>query len=169
MPEDLDSIEREVDELNDGNSSFRFNTALSHLEEAALVTDGADLPRLRTIISTFVRKIPDLPTFKRIERDAEDLADNVMLTTLGQRIAKINARNVALADITSRLQTEIGKANKDANLLQRIKDGIDTATATVKQAKTLIDQLTATDASTKDKLRALIDTLAGASNIFNPA
>jgi hypothetical protein len=168
MPEELDSLEEEVDDLNDGSSIFRFNAALKHLEEAASVTDGVDLPRLRTIVSAFIKKIPDLPTYKRVERDGEDLADNLMLTTLEERIAKIKARNEALADLTTGLQTEIAKANNDANLLQRIKDGIDKATTTVNQAKSLIDQLTATDTSTKKKLKALIDALAGASKILSP-
>jgi len=167
MPE-LDSLEQEVDQIDDGSSIFRFNDALRHLQETAPVTDGADLSRLRSIVNTFLMKIPDLPTFKRVGRDTEDLSDTLMLSTLTQRIARINARNSALSDLTARLQTEISKANNDANLLQRIKDGIDKATATVNQAKSLVDQLTATDATTKSKLKALIDALAGVSSILSP-
>lgn len=168
MPE-LDSLEQEVDQLDDGSSIFRFKDALKHLQEAVPVTDGNDLSRLRSIVNTFLMKIPDLPTFKRIGRDTEDLSDTLMLSTLAQRIAKINARNQALANLTAGLQTEISKANNDASLLQRIKDGIDKATATVNQAKSLIDQLTATDASTKSRLKALVDALAGASSILTNA
>ena len=169
MSEELDSLEEEVDELDDGSSIFRFSAALTHLENAVSGTADTDLPRLRAIVSTFLGKVPNLPTYRRVERDAEDLADNLMLTTLAQRIAKIQARNAALADITARLQTEIGKANSDAALLQRIKDGIDKATTTVNQAKSLIDQLTATDASTKDRLKALIDSLASVSSLLSPS
>jgi uncharacterized phage infection (PIP) family protein YhgE len=169
MSEDLDSLELEVDKLNDGNSLFRFNAAFKRIENAVADTGDADLPRLRSILSTFGNKVPDGPTHKRLERDVEDLSDILMKDSLAVRIARIAARNQALEDLTSGLETQISKANKDANLLTQIKDGIDKATATVNQAKTLIDQLTDTDASTKDKLKALIDALAGASTILQPA
>ncbi len=169
MPEHLDSLETEVDQLGAGSSIFQFTAAFKHIENAVPVTSDADLPRLRNILGTFGNKIPDLPTYRRLERDANDLGVTLMLVTLAQRIARIRARNQALVDLTAGLQTQIAKGNSDANLLTQIKDGIDKATATVNTAKTLIDQLTATDASTKDRLKALIDALAGASTILAPA
>jgi|GEM_PF-2192217 len=164
----LDSLEQEVDGLTPANSIFRYNTAFTHIADAAKVVSDAEVPRLRDILSTFSQKIPDLPTYQRLDRDAEDLAASLMLGSLEFRIARIDARNKALADLTGGLQTQIDKANSDANLLKQIKDGVDKATSTVNQAKSLIDQLTATDTSTKDKLKALIDALGNISAIFKP-
>ena len=81
---------------------------------------------------------------------------------------KINDRNDALAALTGKLKIEIDKGNHDANLLVRIKDAVDKANQTVTEVKALVDQLTNTDASTKSKIKALIDTLGNISSIFSP-
>ena len=168
MP-NLDQLEQEVDGLDPlASSIFRFNDAFGHIEEASRTTSDADVARLRVILDTFRGKLPDLPTYNRLRANAKDLADNLMLATLADRIARINARNEALAKLTGELQTQIDKANSDANLLKQIKDGVDKVTKTVKEAKDLVDKLTATNASTKDKLKALIDGLANISSIFKP-
>jgi methyl-accepting chemotaxis protein len=169
MP-NLDELEHKVDQLDSLTSSiFRFNDAFHGIEQASQDTSDNDVGRLRGILDTFRGKLPDLLTYSRLEADAKDLADNLMLATLADRIARINARNEALAGLTGELKTQIDKANSDANLLKQIKDGVDKATKTVTAAKTLVDQLTATDASTKDRLKALIDALGNISSIFKPA
>jgi septal ring factor EnvC (AmiA/AmiB activator) len=91
-----------------------------------------------------------------------------MLEDLEARIDSINARNDLLARLTSALKTQIDKTNKDANLLKQIKDGVDKATKTVTEIRSLINQLTATDAGTKDKLSALVVALDEISSIFQP-
>jgi len=168
MP-DLNSLEQEVAALKKQESNdFDFMDALDHIEEASKVTD-ADIDRLRTILNSFRLKLPNRETLNADRIRAKDLADSLMLATLAERIARINARNETLGKLTVELQTQIDKANNDANLLKQIKDAVDKATKTVTEAKTLVDHLTATDASTKDKLKALIDSLGNISNIFKPA
>ena len=92
-----------------------------------------------------------------------------MLDTVSERLKRINARNEALSTLTTALQTQIAKANSDANLLKQIKDAVDKATKTVEEVKALINQLSATDSSVKEKLRALIERLGNLSTIFQPA
>ena len=167
MP-NLDALEQEINNLNSGSSSFTFRKAFTHIDDEAKTTDGNEITRLRGLVSVFGQKIPDLPTFHRLDRDTEDLADTLMLATLAQRIDRINARNQALSDLTESLQEQIDKANGDADLLTRIKDAVDKASKTVAEVKLLVDQLTATDASTKDELKAFIDALGNISSIFNP-
>jgi methyl-accepting chemotaxis protein len=167
MP-DLNSLEQEVAALKKQESNdFDFMDALDHIEEASKVTD-ADIDRLRTILNSFRLKLPNRETLSADRVRAKDLADSLMLATLAERIARINARNETLGKLTVELQTQIDKANSDANLLKQIKDAVDKATKTVTEAKTLVDHLTATDASTKDKLKALIESLGNISNIFKP-
>jgi hypothetical protein len=166
MP-DLDQLEQEVDGLDSlASSIFEFNDAFQHIEGAGQTTNDADVARLRNIIDTFRGKLPDLLTYNRLRADAKDLADNLMLASLAERIARINARNEALAALTVDLQTQIDKGNSDANLLQQIKDAVDKATKTVTEVKALVGQLTATDVSTKGILTALIEGLANISSIF---
>jgi len=166
---DLDQLEQKVNALDENTSSiFSFKSAIRDIEAAAGTVTDQNVSRLRTILKTYRLKLPDLPNFSRIETDARDLADNLMLATLAKRIARIGARNEALASLTGDLQTQIGKANKDANLLKQIKSGVDKATKTVDEAKSLVDQLTVTNTSTKNKLKALIQSLANVSSVFEP-
>lgn len=166
---DLDQLEQEVGGLSQlGSSIFSFTNAYNHIEEAARGTANDDADRLRDILDDFRAKIPDLLTYNRLRKDARDLADNMMLASLAERIARISARNEALSSLTGELKTQIAKANGDATLLTRIKDGVDKATKTVGEMKGLVDQLTATDATAKSRLKALIERLANVSSIFKP-
>ena len=70
--------------------------------------------------------------------------------------------------LTSALETQIEKANSDAGRLQQIKDALERATKTVNEVKALINQLTGTDASIKDRLAALVESLGSISSIFVP-
>ena len=168
MP-NLDQLEQEVDSLHQLRSDiFSFGDALSGLTEAARTTAEGDLPRLRNILSTYRGKLPNLPTYKRVRADAKDLADTLMLATLAGRIARISARNETLATLTSQLKRESDKANRDATLLTRITEAVDKATKTVEEVKEMIDALTATNATTKDRLKALVETLGDISSIFKP-
>lgn len=167
MP-DLDDLAQEVASLSKVESNdFEFMDALDHIEEAGTTTN-AEIDTLRNILDRFRLKLPNRETLDSVRTKAKDLAEALMLATLTKRIARINARNEAMSNLTSALQTQINKANSDANLLKQIKDAVDKATKTVTEVNALVDQLTATNATTKDKLKALIETLASISSIFTP-
>lgn len=165
----LDELENEVDAIDQDTSTiFEFRNAGRRLETAGQTVSDADIGRLRNIVDTFRAKLPDLPNFNRIRVDARDLADNLMLATIQQRVARIGARNEALSRLTAELKTQIARGNQDAQRLSKIKDGLDKANKTATEAKNLVDQLTASDATIKQKLKALIDALGNVSNIFKP-
>jgi hypothetical protein len=163
----IEQIEAEVDGLNGQTGTiFKFRDAFNHIQQASQ-TD-ADSARLRTIMSDFRERIPDLIAFKRIRADARDLDEILMLEDLEERIARIRDRNDLLGELSNNLQTEIKKANKDATLLTRIKDGVEKATKTVEELKGLVEDLDATDGSIKSDLLALIERIGNISSIFEP-
>jgi methyl-accepting chemotaxis protein len=165
----LNELEQQVEELDPLTSSiFRFIDAFDNIKSQALTATGNDLDKLRDILNVFRGRLPDLITHKRLRADSKDLADTMMQTALATRISRINARNAALDELTEALQTQIDKANQDASLLEQIKTAVDSATKTVAEAKAIVDKLTATDATTKDKLKTLIEGLGNISNIFSP-
>jgi hypothetical protein len=168
MP-NLDDLEQKVSELaGDGSPAFEFRSAFKDIEEAGKIATDAQIVRLTGILSDFRGKLPDLLALNQIRARAQDLADTLMLATLEERVRRINARNEALATLTSELQTQIDKANSDANLLVRIKEGVEKTTKTVNEAKALVDQMTATDTDTKIKLKNLIEGLGRISSILQP-
>jgi uncharacterized phage infection (PIP) family protein YhgE len=165
----LDDVEQEVSALNENESTpFEFRDAFTNIEEAAKAAPDVQVARLRAIVSTFRGKLPRLIILNGIRAGARDLADTLMLATLQERIRRINARNEALADLTSELQTQINKANGDANLLKSIKDGVEKATKTLNEAKAIVDQLSDTDNDTKEKLKLLLEGLGRISSILQP-
>jgi len=167
MP-DLNKLAQEVAGLSKTVSNdFDFMDALDHIEEAGKTTNE-EIGTLRNILNTFRLKLPDRETLNPDRVRAKDLAETLMLATLEQRIDRINVRNEVLTSLTNALQTEIDKANNDANRLKQIKEAVDKATKTVGEIKALFDQLTAIDLPTKDKLNALIERLANISTIFTP-
>ena len=168
MP-NLDELEQEVAALiRDESTDFEFRDVFRNIEAAGKTADNAEIDRLRDILRDFRTKIPNLISLKPTKVKAKDLADTLMLSTLQARIARINARNETLTSLTTELKTQIDKANSDANLLNQIKEAVDKATKTVTEVKSLVNQLTVTDASTKDILKALIERLSNISSIFNP-
>ena len=165
----LDTLEQEVAGLiSDESNDFEFSDVFINIEEAVKTTENGESGRLQDILSSFRGKIPNRINLKPIKARAKDLADTLMLEDLQERIESIKSRNELLGRLTSELKTQIDKANKDANLLKRIKDGVDKATKTVNEIKSLINQLTATDVSTKDKITALVTQLDEISSIFKP-
>lgn len=166
---DLDGLAQEVGALNKMLSNdFQFRTALEHIEDAAETTD-ADIDELRNILSAFRAELPNRGTLNRERIRAGDLAAALALTTLAQRLERIKARNETLSSLTSALQTQINRANSDANLLHQIKDAVDKASKTVAEVKALVNQLNVTDNSVKATLTALIERLGNISTIFSPA
>ena len=163
----LNEIDQKVNQLNNvtGNS-FKFREALNDIQVVAQTS--VELAQLRTILSRFRVKIPDLPAFNRVRVDAKDLAETLMLTSVQQRIARIRDRNDLLADLTDSLESEAQKANNDAALLTQIKAAVEKATKTVDEIKGLINDLNVTEGSVKNQLLALVDRIGNISSIFQP-
>jgi septation ring formation regulator EzrA len=163
----LNELAQQVAALNRLESNdFQFADVLDEIEATA--TTNVDIDRLRNILNSYRLKMPNRNTLDGHRVRARDLAETLMLATLSERIARIRARNEALSVLTSALEAEIGEANSDAGLLTQIKDAVDRATNTVNEVKALINQLTATDASIKDRLTALVERLGNISTIFAP-
>jgi methyl-accepting chemotaxis protein len=163
----LKEVEAEVDGLSSVTPDiFSFRDAFTSLEEVSQT--NVDPAALRTILSRFRNKIPDLLAFKRIRADAKDLAEVLMLADVNTRIARITARNDLIADLSDALQVQVDKANSDATLLKRIKDGVNKATRTVEELKALVGELTATDASARSRITALLERLGNISSILHP-
>lgn len=167
MPPTLQQIDSEVDALNSitGNV-FRFRDALAHIEQASQT--NVDRNALSDILSRFRNKIPDLIDFNRIRADAQDLAEVLMFADVEDRIDRIRSRNDLLRDLNDELETQVDKANSDATLLTRIKEGVQKATKTVEELKALVDDLNVTDVSTKDRIAALLERLGNISSILHP-
>ena len=163
----LKEVETEVDGLSSVTPDiFSFRDAFTSIEEVSQT--NVDTAALRSILSRFRSKIPDLLAFNRIRADAKDLAEVLMLADVNARIARITSRNDLISDLTDELQTQVDKANSDANLLRRIKDGVNKATRTVEELKALVGELTATDSSAKNRITALLERLGNISSILNP-
>lgn len=165
----LDQLEQEVADLvRNESADFEFKDVYRHIEDAAETATNAEIDRLRDILSSFRGKLPNMITLKPTRVRAKDLAATLMLSTLEDRIGRIRARNDVLTDLTGELKTQITKANNDAGLLKRIKEAVEKANKTVDAVKDLVDQLTDTDANTRSRIKALIDSLSEISSIFTP-
>lgn len=168
MP-NLNDIERKVNDLiEDESLPSEFRSAYTDIEKASLITTNVEIVKLRIILSTFWGKLPNKVVFKPIRARAKDLANELMLRTLEERREQITARNDAFNTLINELNIQINKGNADANRLEKIKGYIDKATATVEAVKQLINELTATNATTKSNLKALISILDDLSSIFKP-
>ena len=164
----LNALNQKVAALSKTQSNdFEFIDVLDAIEEAAATTDD-EIDELRNIIDRFRLKLPNRETLDGERVRAKDLAEALMLDTVSERLDRIKARNDALSALTNALQIQIAKANSDANLLKEIKDAVDKATKTAEEIKGLINALTATDSSVKEKLEALIERLGNISSIFEP-
>ena len=165
----LNALAQEVAALNKVESDdFAFIDALDHIEEAGETT-GAEIDTLRDILSHYRSKLPNRETLDLERVRAKDLASTLMLSTLAERIDRIRTRNDVLSSLTSELDTQIDKANADASRLKQIKDAVDRATKTVNEVKALINQLTSTEVSVRDKLTGLVESLGNISTIFAPS
>jgi FtsZ-binding cell division protein ZapB len=163
----LKQIEDAVDQLSEiAPDIFSFGDAFTLIEEASRT--NVDTASLRTILNRFRMKLPNLIAFKRLRADAGDLAVDLTITDLQARLKHIKDRNDLLSELTDELQTQVDKANSDAIRLTRIKEGVENATKTVNELKSLVSSLTATDASTKSRIAALLETLGNISSILHP-
>lgn len=168
MP-NLDELKGEVAGLNSRTSlKSDFDEAFSHIQEASRDMTTAQRAQLRDILSAFRGKLPDLITYKKLRADAKALADRITLDGVGDHTGRIRTRNEALASLTSALNDQSKKAQRDANLLKQIKEAAEKGTKTVEEIKELIDQLDDADADTKTRLKALAESLGEIKDIFDP-
>jgi len=168
MP-NLDQIEAKVNALDkDESTPFEFRDVYKDIEDAGKTTKNTEIDRLRDILSDFRGKLPNKVILKPIRVKARDLANELMLSTLAERVDRINTRNETLNNLNAKLDVQIAKGNADAAFLTQIKEAINKATATVNEIKNLIDKLTATDATAISNIDSLINALANISSIFEP-
>src|SRR5215204_189764 len=98
----LKEVETEVDGLSSVTPDiFSFRDAFTSIEEVSQT--NVDTAALRSILSRFRSKIPDLLAFNRIRADAKDLAEVLMLADVNARIARITSRNDLISDLTDEL------------------------------------------------------------------
>jgi len=167
MPPTLNDVDTEVEILDDVTGNiFRFRDVLAQIEE--LSRTNVDTNALTEILSRFRDKIPNLIDFNRVRADAQDLHEVLVFADVDTRIDKIKSRNDLLSDLNDELQIQVDKANSDASLLTRIKEGVERATKTVDEVKALVAELTDTDQPAKVRIMALLERLGNISSILHP-
>jgi len=167
MPPTLNEVDTAVDELDDVTGNiFRFRDVLAQIEE--VTRTNVDTNALTEILSRYRDKIPNLIDFNRVRADARDLHEVLVFADVHTRIEKIKSRNDLLSDLNDELQTQVDKANSDASLLTRIKEGVEKATKTVDEVKALVAELTDTDQPAKVRIMALLERLGNISSILHP-
>lgn len=169
----LSQLEEKINGLNldDGSSDpFDYFDAYKDFVEVLQDSGNGDEPKLREILETFREKLRDanLEEFNDLKRWARKLDEAFTSKSVGELIQAIRDRNVALPELLDKLGDEIEKGNDDAELLTQIKEAIENGTKTIDELKTLADALTATDATVKSRIRALIAAARNISNTFMP-
>ena len=176
----IDELKNEIDGLNLDDGSSRasdYHNAYKHFIDflEQFISGGqpssGDQNELKVTLLKFRQKlrIADLGEFAKMEIWAKKLHEALVLQGVGEVIRAIEARNVALPQLLDKLEGEIKKGNADAALLTKIKEAIEKGTKTIDEVKTLVDALTATDANTKSRIRALIAAARNISLTFMPA
>lgn len=174
----IDELKDEIEGLNLDDGSSRasdYVNAYNHfIEFLEQFTNGQpsneDEDELKTTLLKFRQKlrVADLGEFAKMEIWAKKLHEALVLQGIGEVIRAIEARNVALPQLLEKLGWEIEKGNADSALLTKIKEAIEKGTKTIDELKTLVDALTATDATVKTRIRALITAARNISNTFMP-
>lgn len=174
----IDELRSEIDGLNLADGSSRasdyvnaYNHFIEFLEQFTNEQPSAgDEDELKAVLLTFRQKlrIANLGDFAKMEIWAKKLHEALVLQGVSEVVQAIAARNVALPELRSRLEEESKKGNADAELLTKITEAIEKGTKTIDELKTLVDALTATDATTKSRIRALITAARNISNTFIP-
>lgn len=174
----IDELRDEIEGLNLADGSSRasdYVNAYNHfIEFLEQFTNGepsnGDEDELKVILLKFRQKlrVANLGDFAKMEIWAKKLHEALVLQGIGEVIRAIEARNVALPQLLDKLGQEIEKGNADAALLTKIKEAIEKGTKTIDELKTLVDALTATDATVKTRIRALITAARNISNTFMP-
>lgn len=170
MPRTIQELETEVNALDSISSRAEYSDAFEHFVEVLRQKPEPNRAQMINILATFRNTLSgdNSPLLNVVRRKARALDEALVADTVGGVIAGINSRNPAFARLNTNLQNEIDKANADAALLQRIKEAVEKATATIDEIKTLVDALTATNATTKSRLKALIEAAGNITNIILP-
>lgn len=167
---DLSGLRTKVEGLSKSLSSdTTFRTTYQLIEEAAKKPENTHSEELSDILSIFRDdKLHGRPTLNRTRADAKDLDENLKLGNVAQSIGAINNRNIAIKNLSDKLDEQSKKAVKDANLLNTIKNIIDKTTATVEVIHNFIDDLEESNNEAKKILKAFVTALDGFSSIFKP-
>lgn len=170
----IDVLEQTINALNLANGNSRrsdYTKAYKSFIEVLQGSNNGDKSRLMDILATFSQKLRDanLIQFAAMEESANNLLAALTSESVGKLIDAIRDRNVALPKLLEKLNVEIEKGNADAALLTKIKEAIEKGTKTLDELKTLVDALTATDADTESRIRALIAAARNISSTFMPA
>lgn len=170
MPITIQQLRAEVNALDSVSSRSDYEDAFEHFVEVLRRKPEPDRVTMIGILATFRNTLAgDVnPLLDIVSRKARALDNALVSDTVGEIIDGINSRNPALARLNNNLQNEIDKGNADANLLKRIKEAIEKATATIDEIKNLVDQLTATSATTKSRIKSLIEAARNITNIIFP-
>ncbi len=168
---DFNDLRTRVDNLSQDNSpSPEFLVVFGKISNASKeVTSDADKSQLGTLVNDFIGKIPThILELRRMTSDSNDLAFALAMSTVGECIARIKARNDALENLTKELNEQSELGQKDAKLLTQIKEALDKATKTVTEVKEMISKISDSEANLKARLIALIDAVNNISSIFKP-
>jgi methyl-accepting chemotaxis protein len=170
MPITIPELRAEVNSLDDVSSRSDYETAFEHFVEVLRRKPQPDKQTMITILATFINTLSSdiSPLLALVKRKASALDQALVSSTVGEIIEGINNRNPAFSRLNTTLQNEIDKGNADANLLKRIKEAVEKATNTIDEINNLVDQLTATNATTTSKIKSLIDAVGNITNIIFP-
>lgn len=168
MPISIDQLEEEVTSLDEASTRPDYTDAFEHFVQ--VMRSEPDQDRMISILGKFRMTLSrdGSPLLDIVRRKARAMNEALVAKSVAEILEGINNRNPALSTLNSNLQNEIDKGNADADLLQRIKTVIDKTSATVDEVKNLVDQLTLTSATTKSRLKALIEAATNISNIILP-
>jgi methyl-accepting chemotaxis protein len=168
---DLNALKTKIEGLSKTLSSdTTFRNTYQLIEEACLEPENTNSSTLSNILSIFRdEKLNGRDTLNRIRADVKDLDEKIKLGNVAARISSIEKRNIAIKNLSSKLDEQSKKAVKDANLLKTIKDIIDKTTATVEVINNLIKDLEESDDDAKKILKAFVKALDEGSSIFKPA
>jgi DNA repair ATPase RecN len=170
MPRTINELEAEVNALDDVSSRSEYEDAFEHYVEVLRAEPEPDRMRMIGIIATLRNTLSNdnSPLLNIVRKKSRALDEALVADTIGDIIDGINNRNPALQRLKTKLQDEIDKGNSDAIRLRQIKNAVEKATNTIDEIKNLVDQLAATDATTKSRLKSLIEAAGNISNIILP-
>lgn len=121
---------------------------------------------LQEIIGDFLARLPNRATLNKLRATADQLQTDVMIEEIGERTARISARNQELTQLAKALGIQIEGANTDAERLTKITGEINKATQAVNTIRGLVSQLNSPDANAEAKIKAVLEALAELDEIF---
>jgi DNA repair exonuclease SbcCD ATPase subunit len=169
----IGQLKIKIDALNlqNGNSNpFDYRDAYDDFVQVLQKSTDADEPHLKEVLQTFRGKLlaANLEEFNDLKNWAKKLDEAFTSKSVGQLVQAIRDRNVALPELLKRLTKETERGNEDADLLTRIKEAIEKGAKTIDELKALVDALSETDATAKERILTLIEAARNISSTFIP-